>query len=109
MQSSGWCSSRRSGPAPSISWRASCRRPPAMRPDATVAEVRRRLAAPPERVVGALADAGLVSRWLSPSPDVVLTVLDFDFRVGGAYRFAYAIPGGATMHVNGVFRTIEQP
>lgn len=80
-----------------------------MTPEATVAEVRARLAAPPTRVFSAFADASLVSRWLTPSPEVALTVLDFDFRVGGAYRFAYHVPGGATMLVNGVYRVIEPP
>jgi uncharacterized protein YndB with AHSA1/START domain len=80
-----------------------------MRPDATIAEVRRHLAAPPERVFGAFADARLVSRWLSPAPEIALTVLHYDFRVGGAYRFAYAVPGRPTMHVNGIFRHIEPP
>jgi uncharacterized protein YndB with AHSA1/START domain len=80
-----------------------------MRPDATIAEVRRHLAAPPEQVFGAFADARLVSRWLSPAPEIALTVLRFDFRVGGAYRFAYAVPGAPVMHVHGVFRHIEPP
>jgi len=77
--------------------------------DETAADVRRHLAAPPAAVFAAFADAALVSRWLTPSPDITLTVLDFDFRIGGAYRFAYHIPGGATMLVNGVYRAIEPP
>ena len=80
-----------------------------MSPDRTVAEVRRRLEASPTRVFAAFADASLVSRWLTPSPEVVLSVVQFDFRVGGTYRFAYRVPGGATMLVNGVYRTIEPP
>jgi uncharacterized protein YndB with AHSA1/START domain len=77
--------------------------------EATVAEVRRHLDAPPARVFAAFADASIVSRWLTPSPDVHLAVLQFDFRAGGAYRFAYHVPGGATMFVNGVYRAIEPP
>lgn len=80
-----------------------------MRRDDTVAEVRRRLAAPPTRVFAAFADASIVSRWLTPSPDVALAVLQFEFRIGGAYRFAYRVPGGATMFVNGVYRDIDPP
>ena len=78
-----------------------------MRRDENVAEVRRRLAASPAKVFAAFAEASLVSRWLTPSPDVTLTVLEFDFRVGGGYRFAYGVPGRATMFVNGVYRIIE--
>jgi len=77
--------------------------------DEAVAEVRRHLAASPGRVFAAFADASLVSRWLTPSPDVALRVVQFDFRVGGAYRFAYDVPGRAAMFVNGVYRTIEPP
>jgi len=75
----------------------------------TVAEVRHRLAAPPKTVFGAFADASLVSRWLTPSPQVTLTVLDFEFRVGGVYRFAYHVPGGTTMFVSGTYHAIEPP
>lgn len=80
-----------------------------MSPDATVAEIRRHLAATPEKVFKAFAEAQLVGRWLSPSPEIALTVLTFDFRVGGGYRFAYHVPDGPTMMVNGIYRTIERP
>lgn len=73
------------------------------------AEVRRRLAAAPERVFAAFADAGLVARWLTPSPEVRLTVQQFDFREGGTYRFAYQLPDGSIVVVTGVYRRIEQP
>jgi uncharacterized protein YndB with AHSA1/START domain len=77
--------------------------------DEAVAEVRRHLAAAPSRVFAAFADASLVNRWLTPSPDVALRVLEFDFRVGGSYRFAYEVPGRPTMVVNGQYRRIEPP
>jgi uncharacterized protein YndB with AHSA1/START domain len=77
--------------------------------DEGVAEVRQHLSAAPSRVFAAFADPRLVSRWLTPAPDVRLRVVQFDFRVGGIYRFAYAVPGGSTMFVNGQYRTIEPP
>jgi uncharacterized protein YndB with AHSA1/START domain len=80
-----------------------------MCPDQTAATVERRLRASPTRVFDAFADAAIVGRWLTPSPEVSLTVLQFDFRVGGRYRFAYRVPGRGTMHVNGDFRLIEPP
>lgn len=73
------------------------------------AEVRRRFKASPARVFAAFGDAGLVGRWLSPSPEITLAVLAFDFRVGGAYRFAYHVPEGGTVIVAGVYRLIEPP
>jgi uncharacterized protein YndB with AHSA1/START domain len=36
-------------------------------------------------------------------------LLQFDFREGGAYRFAYHVPGGQIMTVRGVYRSIEPP
>lgn len=75
----------------------------------TAAEVRRRLKAAPEKVFAAFAQARLVSQWLSPSPEITLSLLQFDFRVGGAYRFAYQVPGGETVIVAGVYRSIEPP
>jgi uncharacterized protein YndB with AHSA1/START domain len=77
--------------------------------DKTFAEVRRTLEAAPERVFAAFADAALLARWLTPSPEVALTVLAFDFSVGGAYRFAYHLPDGQTVTIGGVYRRIEPP
>lgn len=72
-------------------------------------EIRRLLPASPVKVFGAFADATLVAQWLRPSRDVKLSVLAFDFRPGGAYRFAYDMSDGQRMVVGGVFRTIEAP
>jgi uncharacterized protein YndB with AHSA1/START domain len=72
-------------------------------------EVRRRFSAAPNAVFEAFADASLVARWLTPAPEVKLTVLAFDFREGGGYRFAYDVPDGRRMIVGGVYRTIERP
>jgi uncharacterized protein YndB with AHSA1/START domain len=80
-----------------------------MSPDATAAEIRRRLAAAPAKVFAAFTDAAMVSRWLTPSPDVKLRVVAFDFREGGKYRFAYHVPGGQIMTVSGIYRLIEPP
>ena len=77
--------------------------------DSGVAEVRRHLAASPTRVFAAFADSSQVSRWLTPSRDVKLDVTEFDFRVGGRYRFAYRVPGREPMVVSGVYRVIEPP
>lgn len=72
-------------------------------------EVRRCFQVAPERVFAAFAEARLVSRWLSPSPEITLTLLQFDFRIGGAYRFSYGLPGEETVVVGGVYRSIEPP
>jgi uncharacterized protein YndB with AHSA1/START domain len=77
--------------------------------DRTQAQVRRRFAAAPEKVFTAFAQARLVSRWLTPSPEITLTVLQFDFRVGGSYRFAYRLPAGETVTIGGTYRSIEPP
>jgi uncharacterized protein YndB with AHSA1/START domain len=74
-----------------------------------VAEVRRRLRAAPDQVFAAFAKEELLSQWLSPSPEIALTVLEFDFRVGGAYRFAYDVPGKKTVIVVGSYQEIEPP
>jgi uncharacterized protein YndB with AHSA1/START domain len=75
--------------------------------DEACVEVRQHLAAAPARVFAAFADPALVSRWLRPSPDIALRVVQFDFRVGGTYRFAYDVPNRPTMFVNGLYHTIE--
>ncbi len=73
------------------------------------AEVRRRYAAAPEKVFAAFSKAELVSRWLTPSPEIRLSILQFDFREGGSYRFAYHLPGANTVIVAGHYRVIDPP
>lgn len=73
------------------------------------AEIRRQLTAAPERVFAAFSSAEVVAQWLTPSPDVKLTVLEFDFREGGRYRFAYDVPDGQRMLVGGVYSQIQAP
>lgn len=73
------------------------------------AEVWRHLAVAPERVFAAFSSAEVVSSWLRPSPEVKLTVLELDFRVGGRYRFAYETPTGERMLVGGVYHELSPP
>jgi len=75
----------------------------------TQARVTRHVSAPPERIFSAFASAELVARWLSPSPDIALQILAYDFQVHGRYRFAYHVPTGQIMYVHGSFLEIVPP
>jgi uncharacterized protein YndB with AHSA1/START domain len=75
----------------------------------TRAEVRHHFTAVPEKVFAAFAEPHLIIRWMSPSPEITLSVLQFDFRVGGTYRFAYHLPEGKTVIIGGIYRSIEPP
>jgi uncharacterized protein YndB with AHSA1/START domain len=77
--------------------------------DKPYAEVRRHFAAAPEKVFAAFANADLVARWLTPSPEIRLIVLHFDFREGGSYRFAYHVAGATTVIVAGSYSVIRPP
>jgi uncharacterized protein YndB with AHSA1/START domain len=80
-----------------------------MSTDKSYVEIRRRIAVRAEKVFAAFAEASWVVRWLSPSPDITLTLLKYDFRQGGSYRFAYQLPAGPTVIVGGSYRAIEPP
>jgi uncharacterized protein YndB with AHSA1/START domain/DNA-binding transcriptional ArsR family regulator len=95
---------RRGGPA-----RGPAEGDEAMTRPAPCVELQRRLSAPVARVFEAFSSAELVARWLTPAPDVELSVLELDFRVGGRYRFAYETPQGQRMLVGGSYRIIERP
>jgi uncharacterized protein YndB with AHSA1/START domain len=80
-----------------------------MRSDELLVRVERVLAAPPARVFRAFADAQLLPRWLTPSPDIAMRVDVLDFREGGAYRFVYRLPDRSEVGIGGVYRTIRPP
>src|SRR5581483_7743221 len=109
MRSGGSREPRLSGPAPLSSSIGCCGRRLVTSPDEGVAEISRQLSASAEKVFSAFAKPAMVSRWLTSSPDIRLTVLELDFRVSGRYRFAYRVPNGQSMVVNGAYRLIEPP
>jgi uncharacterized protein YndB with AHSA1/START domain len=80
-----------------------------MKSDELLVQVEHVLAAPPARVFGAFADARLLPRWLTPSPEIAMRVEALDFREGGAYRFVYTLPDGSEVGIGGVYRLIRPP
>jgi uncharacterized protein YndB with AHSA1/START domain len=72
-------------------------------------EIRRHFATTPEKVFAAFSDARLIRRWLTPSPEVTLSVLKFDFREAGSYRFCYHLQNGQTVIVGGFYTLVEPP
>jgi len=67
----------------------------------------RRFAAPVDRVYRAFTEPDLVQRWWSPDPAVLVEVLSWDLRPGGAWRFGYRFPDATLIHVGGVFRVVQ--
>src|SRR6266850_5875339 len=80
-----------------------------MTPAESRVEISRRFAVPRERIFAAFASAERVARWLTPSPDISLKVLSYDFRERGTYRFEYRAPGGQVMRVHGTFIEVLPP
>lgn len=71
--------------------------------------VRRSFSAAPERVFEAFRREESLARWFSPSPEVALEVLAFQFKPQGAFRFRYAFPDGSRSSVKGIYRSIVPP
>jgi uncharacterized protein YndB with AHSA1/START domain len=72
--------------------------------------IERTLAAPPERVFEAFANAHVKARWLAPlddeAPDEVFAHAEFDFKVGGHERFAFVEEDGRKMRYDATFYDI---
>ena len=77
--------------------------------DKSRAEIKRHVAYAPEKEFVAFANPELIARWLTPSPEIRLTVLAFDFRGAGSYRFAYHVPGATTVILGGSYSVIKRP
>lgn len=68
--------------------------------------VRRRFSGRRERVFEAFRHKESLAQWFSPSPQVALQILAFEFEPEGAFRFRYLFPDGSQSTVKGVYRSI---
>ncbi len=71
--------------------------------------VRRQIAAPRRRVFEAFSRADLLVQWFTPTAEVGLDILAFEFREGAAFRFRYVMPDGRRPVVGGVYERIAAP
>ena len=71
-------------------------------------EVRRRIAAPPERLFEAWTEPAQLLAWWGPR-NVDCTLAEVDLRVGGRYRLGDALPDGREMIISGEFLVVDPP
>jgi uncharacterized protein YndB with AHSA1/START domain len=68
----------------------------------------RSFAAPAALVWRAVTEPALITQWLW-ARTAPMTLCEQDFRVGGAYRWVWRMPGGRDMAVSGRFVEIDAP
>ena len=73
------------------------------------ATVRRVVKANRARVFNAFSNASALKQWFSPSADISIEILQFNFVVGGKYRFRYAMPDGSNPVLGGTYHAIKPP
>jgi uncharacterized protein (TIGR03086 family) len=71
--------------------------------------ITRAFTAPRHLVFDALTKPALLKRWLGVFGEWTMPICEVDLRVGGAFRYGWRGPDGATMGMRGVFQEIEPP
>ena len=71
--------------------------------------VRRAITAPRTRIFEAFSRADLLTQWFTPSADISVEVLTFNFENGGRFRLRYIMPDGRRPVVGGAYELIEPP
>ncbi|MEL6965360.1 MAG: SRPBCC domain-containing protein, partial [Pseudomonadota bacterium] len=71
--------------------------------------VRRVIHAPRERIFAAFSRSDLLAQWFTPSAEISLEVLDFNFVAAGRFRLRYNMPDGRRPVVGGSYERIEPP
>lgn len=71
--------------------------------------VRRLIQAPRPLLFEAFSRPDLLTKWFTPSAEISVEVLDFDFVANGRYRLRYHMPDGRQPMVGGSFEKIERP
>jgi len=74
----------------------------------TTLTVRRRIAAPPERLFAYWTDPDHLARWWGPA-GVTCDSATVDLRVGGAYRIANRFAYGTVLWISGLFDVVDPP
>lgn len=71
--------------------------------------VQRRIQSSRDSLLSAFSSAEALSQWFTPDPENRVEVLDFDFVVGGCFRFRYTMADGRRPVVGGVYETLVKP
>lgn len=71
--------------------------------------VRRTIAAPRERIFLSFSRSDLLAQWFTPTKDIALDILEFEFALGAAFRFRYTMPDGRQPVVGGIYESIDEP
>ncbi len=70
---------------------------------------RRLIKANRKRVFSAFSSAEALAQWCSPSVDIAIDVLEFEFAPKGQFRIRYTMPDGSQSFVGGEYEVIEEP
>ncbi|WP_156460397.1 SRPBCC family protein [Devosia sp. Root635] len=76
-------------------------------PEDTQIVITRQFDAPRHLVFACYTQPALIRRWLNGADGWVMTVCEFDAKVGGKYRYEWKAPSGYVMGMGGVVREIE--
>lgn len=76
-------------------------------PTDTQIVITRQFDAPRHLVFACYTQPPLIRRWLNGAEGWVMTVCEFEPRVGGKYRYEWKAPSGYVMGMGGVIREIE--
>lgn len=76
-------------------------------PDDTQIVITRQFDAPRHLVFACYTQAALIRRWLNGAEGWIMTVCEFEPRVGGKYRYEWKAPSGYVMGMGGVIREIS--
>jgi uncharacterized protein YndB with AHSA1/START domain len=82
--------------------------------DATVQQrpsltIHRHYPAPPEKVWQALITPEGLRRWMGPTDEFRVPIVEVDARVGGKYHILMVSPDGQEHDVRGVYREVSPP
>lgn len=76
-------------------------------PSDTQVVITRQFDAPRHLVFACYTQPALIKRWLNGAEGWIMTVCEFDARVGGRYRYEWKAPSGYVMGMGGVVTAIE--